>query len=212
MKEKIKDIFIMGGNYKGRGNILAASESNFYEDAEAAHIVLSSLNCPITIVPLECGTDDKITLVNIFWLKKWFKIWIVSFENSFSQDWRFNVLGKVDNENVKLLNEIEKIAYYENPNYEPFDAIVAAVFVFPEKCIRKQRARNFAVELQGIFTRGQMVFDHQNCNDTVTVIERVNTEEIKNILLWATQEKSMRKPLWLNCFGSIELKLIDSHC
>lgn len=97
-------------------------------------------------------------------------------------------MGKVDNENVKLLNEAEQIAFRNSSNYEPFDALLAAIFIFPEKCIEKQRKHHVAVELQGIFTRGQMVFDHHNGNRCVNIIERVYTEEIKNVLLWAAQE------------------------
>lgn len=43
--------------------MLAGSEFNFYVDAEAAHIVLQSLICPVTILPLECGEENKISLV-----------------------------------------------------------------------------------------------------------------------------------------------------
>lgn len=97
-------------------------------------------------------------------------------------------MGQVDNENVKLLNESERIAFRKSSNYEPFDALLAAIFIFPEKCIEKQRTHHVVVELQGIFTRGQMVFYHHNSNRSVNIIELLNTEEIKNVLLWSAQE------------------------
>lgn len=46
----------------GRGNALKAAEFNFYTDPEAAHIVLYSLKCPITVVPLECGLEESINI------------------------------------------------------------------------------------------------------------------------------------------------------
>lgn len=83
IKENLKEVFIMGGNSQGlmiafensklkyfsigfvvvgKGNSLKGSEFNFYKDPEAAHIVLNSLNCPITIVPFECGLEDSISI------------------------------------------------------------------------------------------------------------------------------------------------------
>lgn len=48
--------------FVGRGNSLKAAEFNFFADPEAAHIVLDSLNRPITIVPLECGHEESISI------------------------------------------------------------------------------------------------------------------------------------------------------
>lgn len=86
--DNIKDIFIMGGNHKGksethvcplceiqfqiikiakciragRGNIVAGAEFNFHADPVAAHIVLNTLKCPINILPLECGLPGSLNI------------------------------------------------------------------------------------------------------------------------------------------------------
>lgn len=55
--------------FAGVGNISSSAEYNFYTDPEAAHIVLESTKCPITIVPWEaCLAESvKISLVSGIW-------------------------------------------------------------------------------------------------------------------------------------------------
>lgn len=86
IKDNIKDIFIMGGNHKGkceispidiydlikmnwlismvlgRGNVVAGAEFNFHADPIAAHIVLNTLKCPMIILTLECGLPGSISI------------------------------------------------------------------------------------------------------------------------------------------------------
>lgn len=87
IKNKLKQIVMMGGNIYGRsvkpcylfyalltyfyvhtvatGNVLAfvTAEYNFYKDPEAAHIVLEEMKSPIKLIPWECyftHTLDKV--------------------------------------------------------------------------------------------------------------------------------------------------------
>lgn len=53
----------MGGNINGIGNTTSSAEMNFYKDPEAAHIVLSTAECPITLLPWETCLDPDITTV-----------------------------------------------------------------------------------------------------------------------------------------------------
>lgn len=89
--------------------------------------------------------------------------------------------------NCKLLNEIDKIIYGRvNKNiFNPCDAFLTAVFLFPEKCVRAKQQYHATIELHGHYTRGQMVLDHIRKNDhNVTIVEALDEEEFKNILLW----------------------------
>lgn len=83
--ENINEVFIMGGSFKGlydwnrfqhrcdrncfslgisgRGNIVPAAEFNFYKDPESVYIVLNSLKCPMTILPLDIDEHLHIPLV-----------------------------------------------------------------------------------------------------------------------------------------------------
>lgn len=85
IKENIKEIFVMGGSYKGendfkavfqnnvinfvicdltaRGNILPAVEFNFYKDPEAVYIVFHSNIHPITVLTVDVDEYLNITLV-----------------------------------------------------------------------------------------------------------------------------------------------------
>lgn len=67
MAQLPKEVFIMGGNNMAVGNTTKAAEFNFYKDSEAAQIVLSSLQCPVTIMPWEAciGNNLQIPMVRI---------------------------------------------------------------------------------------------------------------------------------------------------
>lgn len=119
------------------------------------------------------------------WLRKKLELFELNLKmNYYSQEWRFNVLGNVTDRNVQLLNEVESIAFRNRTFFTPFDALLTAAFLFPEKCIRTQNRRRVTVELQGIHTRGQMVIDHRSSNYNVNVIEALDEEEFKKILEW----------------------------
>lgn len=67
----------------------------------------------------------------------------------------------------------------------PCDAYLTALFLFPEKCIRKKHSNHVTVELHGNYTRGQMVLDHLGKNEhNITIIELLYEEEIKKALQW----------------------------
>lgn len=54
IKNYVKEIFIMGGNFEGMGNVTVCGEFNFYADPEAAHIVLENFaSCPLYLLPWE---------------------------------------------------------------------------------------------------------------------------------------------------------------
>lgn len=54
IKSFIKEIYVLGGNSEGIGNMTVSSEFNFFVDPEAAHIVLKNFNlCPVYILPWE---------------------------------------------------------------------------------------------------------------------------------------------------------------
>lgn len=109
---------------------------------------------------------------------------IISFISLKTKDWRFNVLGNVQDNNVQLLNEIDRIAFRNQKYFTPFDALLAAIALFPERCIKTQRNYHATVELNGLNTRGQMVLDRRNPNHNVKVIELMHQEEFERILYW----------------------------
>lgn len=65
---QIKDIFIMGGNHLGVGNLTRTAEFNFHADPESAHIVLDKSKCVVTILPWEACLEKNflISMVNFY--------------------------------------------------------------------------------------------------------------------------------------------------
>lgn len=65
--DKLKDIYAMGGNWRGRGNITKSGEFNFYTDPEAAAAAFENNVKPTTLLPFEpCfeGDFDCMSMVS----------------------------------------------------------------------------------------------------------------------------------------------------
>lgn len=161
VRDKIKEITIMGGNRHGVGNITRAAEFNFHCDPEAAFIVLQSAMCMVKLLPLE--TIRQSTPIKT--------------------DWRFNVLGKVDSKVTRFLNPIEKKGFLNREIWTPFDAYAMASFILPE-IVKRTEDFHMTIELGGFFTRGQVVIDHIDREEykNVTVIEEIDIEKFKELI------------------------------
>lgn len=156
----------MGGNTQGVGNTTKSAEFNFYNDPEAAHIVLNERSFPINILP---------------WETCLLKTFVVPLH------WRLEVVGLQKHKAVKLLNEVEKKQYtkFGYTNWTVCDALVAGAFLFP-KCVIRESFWNAEVELYGRVTRGQLVLDHLRTTDhNVRIIEEIDAEQFKQITLWS---------------------------
>lgn len=71
--------------------------------------------------------------------------------------------------------------------------MAAMAFVFPERSIKKVNPYRATIELHGDYTRGQMVIDHSSNSYNVAVIEEINEEEFKKILLWSVSESPFNR-------------------
>lgn len=163
LSDQFKEIFLMGGNYRGIGNTSRCAEFNFYTDPEAAHIVLLQTKCPVTILPWEACMEENLDI---------------------TIDWRLDVIGNVANKFVQFLNIVERKLYAQYESWMVCDALLTAAYLFPH-CIKKERAWHATVELAGHFTRGQVVVDHLNKNPhNVKIIELLCSSSCKDALLW----------------------------
>lgn len=170
--DKVKDVWIMGGNIRAKGNVTPSSEFNFYSDPEAAQIVLEKAKTPITILPWETCIDG---------------------EYGTSWDWRINTLGSVKSKPIELMNLTEKAILIPKGfvKWMVCDAILCATFLFPEKLITKERDYYATVELSGKYTRGQMVLDHsRRKKSNARIIVEVDGKNYRNIISWAGGLKS----------------------
>uniref|UniRef100_A0A182TTK6 Inosine/uridine-preferring nucleoside hydrolase domain-containing protein n=1 Tax=Anopheles melas TaxID=34690 RepID=A0A182TTK6_9DIPT len=156
-------LYIMGGNRHGVGNITWSAEFNFHTDPEAAHIVLQSDCCPISIVPWETCQRHAVPLA-----------------------WRMEELGADESKPMlRILNAVERKVYGQRPNWMPCDAYLVAAFIQPD-CVLKAHSYTVDVELHGALTRGQMVLDHRGAGaGHVRIIDDIDEGMFKE-LCWKT--------------------------
>ncbi|XP_039437877.1 inosine-uridine preferring nucleoside hydrolase-like [Culex pipiens pallens] len=160
----IKDLYIMGGNRNGVGNVTKSAEFNFWADPEAAHVVLNTVQCPITVLPWEtCITQHQ----------------------SLPMSWRMDVVGNTKNRAVQMLNQVETKCYSHWDKWMPCDAFLAAVFICPE-IVEHSEQFHVDIELTGRLTRGQMVLDHlKKGKDTTRIVDRIDCEKFKLLMLYS---------------------------
>jgi len=160
----LKEIYIMGGNYTGSGNITDTAEFNFYCDPEAANVIFHHAKCPMVMVPWECCKRSQIP----------FK-------------WRFEAVGTIGGPVWQIINRAERAVYKDvedSASWMPCDAFLAFVFLYGKEAIVKSREVHISVELHGVKTRGQVVLgclDKNNHN--VTLVECVEESLFQNVLL-----------------------------
>jgi len=148
LKSRIKRCTIMGGNHLGVGNTTQAGEYNFRLDPEAAFITLTELN--------SLGEN----LVISTWESTW--------ENTWSEPMHEKFLACVKNkEKLPFLEKLlSRFQNFMEPEIKHFssgkvfspicDAVAMYAAVEPESIISKE-LRKISVELNGDWTRGQMI-------------------------------------------------------
>uniref|UniRef100_A0A182JZQ1 Inosine/uridine-preferring nucleoside hydrolase domain-containing protein n=1 Tax=Anopheles christyi TaxID=43041 RepID=A0A182JZQ1_9DIPT len=156
-----KHLYIMGGNRHGVGNVTWSAEFNFHTDPEAAHIVLQSECCPISIVPWETCQRHAVPLT-----------------------WRMEELGANEAQPmIRILNAVERKIYSQRPKWMPCDAYLVAAYIQPD-CVMTARSYAVDVELHGALTRGQMVLNHRSEGDGhVRIIDDIDENKFKDLCL-----------------------------
>jgi len=182
IKDCFREIYGMGGNIEGVGNVTVSAEFNFLVDPEAAYITLSSYNCPITFVPWE----------------------VCLRQGTRPMKWRVEVLGGLDTPNARLLNAIEaKITAAKEGLSEdevlagwiPCDQLAAAALIDPG-VITKAAKYHCTVELQGMHTRGLMIVDYPSVlkqRQNVTVVSEIVPEFLEKMMIWGAGGPEYRK-------------------
>ena len=167
---KLHKCVIMGGNYKGRGNVVISSEFNFQFDPESAFIILNELSCPTVLVCWELVLKHGL-------------------EISEYEKLRGDAAG---GRKADFMKRIESLVVAKkrqaHGKYLPCDEIAAAVAL--DASIVKRSATVYAtVELAGVCTRGQMVVDWTQTlgkQPNVTVVIEIHKDPYMNLLKMAT--------------------------
>ena len=167
---KLRKSVIMGGNYKGRGNVEVCSEFNFHVDPESAFIVLDELSCPTVLVCWELCTKSGLAVSDYEKLRD-----------------GANGCRKADF--VRLIEGLTVKKQFELfGQYTHCDEIASAVAL--DASIMKRSATVYAtVELAGVYTRGQMVVDWAQKlgkKPNVTVVIEIHKDPYMTLLKMAT--------------------------
>lgn len=174
--ENVKEMFIMGGNYKAIGNIRPTAEFNFFVDPEAAFNVLNFVKRPITTLPWEACLAENINI---------------------TISWRFDVLGQVNSPIVKFMNPVEKVidGASGDATWAPADMLLVSSMLNPKLVVKRAVNYNATVELNGSQTRGQVVIDRTRKSSAdiknANIIELVHKKGIQDMVLWAVDEKEL---------------------
>ncbi|XP_071444141.1 uncharacterized protein [Hetaerina americana] len=160
---QVRDVYIMGGNSSGLGNMTPSAEFNFFHDPESAHIVLECAQKPLVILPWEACLNRGI-----------------SFE------WRNKVLGAIESPQMELMNAAEHDIWKDYSEWLPCDALLTAVALHPQA--GKGKLCHMSVELSGWKTRGQSVIDSKHGKPNVNLLEEVDLEVLKKLLILAMEK------------------------
>ncbi|XP_030063339.1 uncharacterized protein LOC115472937 isoform X2 [Microcaecilia unicolor] len=143
---KLKSLYIMGGNMESRGNTTPCGEFNFVADPEGAYIVLNDFHCPTYIATWEHTCRFKLP-----W--EWYDQWV----NKGTE--KADFIKKIFALSLQFCryDEADKGLIGE-PGFLPCDSYAMAAAI-DESIITSYIECAVTVETTGKFTRGMMVLD-----------------------------------------------------
>ncbi|XP_034007277.1 inosine-uridine preferring nucleoside hydrolase-like [Trematomus bernacchii] len=171
--QKLKALYIMGGNTESRGNTTVCGEFNFVADSEAAYIVLDRYTCPTYIATWEFSCRNILP-------------W------SFCDTWLAQDTAK-----ARFMEEIyahtRKMVQTERyqkelmsgPGFNTCDCYAMAAAI-DDTLLTESDEVAVTVELEGTHTRGMMVLDYMDLlkkKHKVFIMKKVNEEKFKRLLM-----------------------------
>ncbi|KAM3619682.1 uncharacterized protein V6R79_011888 [Siganus canaliculatus] len=178
--QKLKDLYIMGGNKEGIGNVTPCAEFNFAMDPEAAYIVLEEFLCRTYVASWEYCCRNALTweffekLINLDTPAAGFM------KKISSQCWAFSKEKMVNKRDV-----------YFGPGFVSYDAYAMAACI-DSSVVTDSMECAVRVELQGSLSRGMMVVDRTNTlkkSHKVVVLTKCDVEKFGQLLM-----ESLRLP------------------
>jgi purine nucleosidase len=181
--DHLRHLYFMGGNYQAVGNVPTSftAEYNFYKDPEAAHVVLSELQCPITAVPWEIYLTHPCS-----------KVFTEAYtRNVTTAKGRF--VGAILQ---KPLTKLETLLL----KHSLCDELATAIAIDPSIILASENRYYASVELHGLYTRGQVAIDRRNCSGrkpNIEFVTKVDLEKAEKMMC-----ESLEDSLYINGFAS----------
>ncbi|XP_008336865.1 inosine-uridine preferring nucleoside hydrolase [Cynoglossus semilaevis] len=145
--QKLKDLYVMGGNMEGKGNVTLCAEFNFAMDPESAYVVLEEFLCQTYVATWEFACRNMLTweffeeLINQDATAARFMKTITSRCSAYSK------------ESLKNKRDI-----YFGAGFVSYDSYAMAACI-DSSVITESIECPVAVELQGVISRGMMTLD-----------------------------------------------------
>jgi len=167
LRDRVDALYIMGGAISGQGFTNMSTEFNFDRDPEGAHKVLECYN-NIIIVPIETEPTAKHNLEESLELK--------SGKNPLARFWK--EISRVLSE-----NRADDTAYF----CAIFDAVCMAC-ALDETVIKKSIKSHGTIDIQGRFTRGNLILEKEDVNEHHDEFYGIDSEKhVKNDLRIVTE-------------------------
>ncbi|XP_037626644.1 inosine-uridine preferring nucleoside hydrolase isoform X2 [Sebastes umbrosus] len=177
--KNLKDLYIMGGNMEGKGNVTLCAEFNFAMDPESAYIVLEEFLCPTYVASWEYACRNALT-------------WEF-FEELINQDSpaaRF--MKKITSKCWTYSKETtrNKRDVYFGSGFVSYDAYAMAACI-DGGVVTERMECPVRVELQGSICRGMMALDRTNelkKSHSVFVLTKCDLVKLRQLLLEAVRQ------------------------
>ncbi|AWP00784.1 putative inosine-uridine preferring nucleoside hydrolase-like [Scophthalmus maximus] len=200
--EKLKALYITGGNCDSRGNTTVCGEFNFVANPEAAHTVLDRYTCPTYIATWEFSCRSSLPwsfcdqwlaqdTVKAAFMKK-----ILSLSMTVtvtSQQCAATVLKQAKGMPFKAKSADFQKETTEGKGFNSCD-IYAMVAAINDTVITESEEVAVTVELEGKFTRGMMVLDYMELlkkKHKAFVMKTVEFEKLKKKCSWIYSSRTI---------------------
>ncbi|XP_069560201.1 inosine-uridine preferring nucleoside hydrolase [Brachyistius frenatus] len=178
--QKLRDLYIMGGNMEGKGNMTLCAEFNFATDPESAYVVLEEFLCTTYIASWEYACRNSLT-------------WEF-FEELLGQDAPAARLMKTITSECWAYSKeamLNKRDVYFEPGFVSYDAYAMAACV-DGSVVTESIECPVRVELRGSIARGMMVLDRTSVlkkSHSVFVLTKCDVTKFGRLLT-----ESLRQP------------------
>ncbi|XP_068449041.1 inosine-uridine preferring nucleoside hydrolase [Clinocottus analis] len=182
--QKLRDLFIMGGNMEGKGNVTLCAEFNFAMDPEAAYVVLEDFLCPTSLASWEYACRNALT-----W--DFFQELIgqnfpaaVFMRTITSRCWAFSQESSSSSSSSRDVPRNKREVFF-GPGFVSYDAYAMAACI-DGGVVTDSVECPVRVELQGSLTRGMLALDRADelkKSHAVRVLTRCDPDRFRRMLL-----------------------------